>query len=80
MILAPETQQKAQEELDKVVSRDRLPELDDLDSLPYVNALCKEVLRWYPVTPFGLPHVVIEEDEYKGMRIPQGSILLPNVW
>lgn len=43
----------AQAELDSVVGSERLPCLNDRDSLPYINAVCKEVLRWHTVTPLG---------------------------
>lgn len=46
MVMFPEAQRKAQAELDRVVGQDRLPELEDRDSLPYVSALAKEVLRY----------------------------------
>lgn len=36
---------KAQEELDRVVGRERLPNFNDRESLPYVNALVEEVYR-----------------------------------
>lgn len=50
-MLYPETQRKAQDEIDLVVGRDRLPDFSDQPNLPYVNALCKEVLRWQSVAP-----------------------------
>lgn len=53
MLLYPEVQRKAQAQLDDVVGRDRLPEFRDLDSLPYVRAIFKELLRWQPVLPIG---------------------------
>jgi len=43
MTAFPEVQKKAQEELDRVVGSDRLPTLEDLENLPYVDALLKEV-------------------------------------
>lgn len=52
----------------------------DRENLPYVNAIVKEVLRIYPSLPLGVPHVTTVEDEYKGMRIPKGSVVIPNVW
>lgn len=55
MVLFPEVQKKAQEEIDRVVGRDRLPEMADRDSLPYVNALMKEVFRWHPAVPISKP-------------------------
>ena len=49
MVLYPDVQRKAQEELDRVVGRDRLPDLSDRDALPYVNAVLKEIFRWQPI-------------------------------
>lgn len=80
MITTPSVQTKAHAELDRVIGRERLPDLEDKDSLPYIDAICKEVLRVHPVTPLGIAHRLMCEDEYKGMRIPEGSIVLPNVW
>lgn len=39
MTLFPEVLQKAQDEVDRVVGRDRLPEFSDRDNLPYITAL-----------------------------------------
>jgi cytochrome P450 len=52
-VLNPDVVRKAQEELDAVVGRERLPDFSDRPSLPYINAIVKEVLRWYPVFPLG---------------------------
>jgi cytochrome P450 len=53
LVLFPHTQKRAQAELDVVVGRDRLPTFDDRPRLPYVEAFCKEVMRWLMVTPIG---------------------------
>ena len=53
LVLFPHVQRRAQAELDVVVGRDRLPSFDDRPRLPYVEALCKELLRWQMVTPLG---------------------------
>ena len=53
MILHPEAQKKAQEEIDRVVGRDRLPSFRDYEHLPYVRAMVKEVMRWRGVAPLG---------------------------
>lgn len=50
MVLFPEVQKKAQAEIDAVCI-DRLPSFDDLDALPYVQAIVNEALRWNPVVP-----------------------------
>ena len=53
MILHPEAQKKAQEEIDRVVGRDRLPSFRDYEHLPYIRAMVKEVMRWRGVAPLG---------------------------
>ena len=76
----PEVLEKAQAELDLVVGPHRLPEFSDRESLPYINALIKELLRWRSVVPVGVPHRSLEDDEYNGYFIPEGTLLVPNVW
>jgi cytochrome P450 len=80
MIAYPETQARAQAELDAVVGRARLPTFADYPHLPYIRAMVKEVLRWRPVGPLGVPHRLTEDDWYEGRFIPKGTICLPNMW
>ena len=80
MSLHPEVQRKAHAELDAVVGHDRLPDFSDRDSLPYLNAIIKESLRWMSVTPLGLAHCTTEDDEFGGYFIPAGSIVMANIW
>jgi cytochrome P450 len=53
VLLRPEIQKMAQEELDTVTKRERLPTFEDRLKLPFVDAICKEVIRWRPVAPLG---------------------------
>ncbi|KIL54000.1 hypothetical protein M378DRAFT_93279, partial [Amanita muscaria Koide BX008] len=64
---------KAQEEIDNVVGSYRLPSYEDRPSLPYVEALYREVHRWRPVTPNGAPRATVRDDVYKGYFIPKGN-------
>ena len=91
LILYPEVQKRAQAELDSVVSRDRLPTFDDRPRLPYIEAVCKELLRWRVVLPMGansfsmvwirpdltlgVPHASSEDDIYRRFFIPKGESL-----
>ena len=77
MATHPAVQRKAQQELDQVLGSSDLPTTNDLQSLPYCQALLMEVLRWRPTLPLGVPHRVMIEDEYEGYRIPKGSIIVP---
>jgi hypothetical protein len=45
MTLFPDKQEKAQQEIDTVVGRNRLPEFSDRGSLPYLEAVLQEVFR-----------------------------------
>lgn len=80
MIMFPEVQRKAQEEIDRVVGIDRLPTFSDRGNLPYVNSVIKEAIRWWPITPMGFPHTVTESFDQEGLHIPKGAYLLPAVW
>ncbi|KAJ6621636.1 cytochrome P450 [Mycena sp. CBHHK59/15] len=79
MTLNPEIQANARAELDAVVGN-RLPDFADRPSLPYVNAMLDETLRWGPVTPLALPHMNIIEDEYNGYYIPAGTTVVGNAY
>jgi len=72
MVLNQEAQNKAQAEIDRVVGADRLPNYQDRDSLPYVEAIYREVLRWRPPVPLSVPHASVEDDVYNGYFIPKG--------
>jgi len=78
MIEHPEVAKRAQEEIDRVVAKGHLPELDDEPNMPYMGAIIREVMRWKPVTPIAFPHLASEEDVYRGYRIPAGSIMISN--
>ncbi|KAG5946185.1 hypothetical protein E4U60_004466 [Claviceps pazoutovae] len=80
MILYPEIQRRAQQEIDEVVGGDRLPGFEDRDHLPYMNAVIKETYRWMPVVPIGTTHVSEEEIAFSGYRIPKGAYFLPSIW
>ncbi|EJD39100.1 cytochrome P450 [Auricularia subglabra TFB-10046 SS5] len=80
MTLYPDVQRKAQEEIDALTGGERLPVYADRARLPYIDALVKEIHRWHPIGPLGLPHYVAQADEYRGWSIPAGSIVIANIW
>ncbi|KAI0096931.1 cytochrome P450 [Nemania sp. FL0031] len=81
LLLFPNVQKKAQQELDEVIGASRLPTLDDESSLPYIRACVKESLRWMPTAVLGgVPHATTREDVYMGYRIPAGAGVVNNVY
>ncbi|KAJ8520725.1 hypothetical protein ONZ45_g2492 [Pleurotus djamor] len=79
MLIHPECQTLAQEEVDRVIGSGRLPTFADRGSLPYVDAVIEEVFRWNPITPLGIPHRSTHDDIYRGMFIPKGSFIMFNL-
>ncbi|KAN0086124.1 Cytochrome P450 [Tylopilus felleus] len=80
MVENPHVWKRAQADIDALVGKDRLPEFHDRPSLPYVDAIIREVLRWRPVLPLGGVHSVTRNDVYQGYYIPNGAIVVVNVW
>ncbi|KAI4703355.1 hypothetical protein J4E81_002233 [Alternaria sp. BMP 2799] len=67
------------EELDRVCG-DRMPRSEDRPNLPFLRAIIRECIRWRPPVPTGIPHYLIQDDEYNGYHIPKGSTIHPLEW
>ncbi|XP_015438038.1 PREDICTED: methyl farnesoate epoxidase-like [Dufourea novaeangliae] len=74
--LHPEWIKVLQEEMDNVIGRSRFPNLEDLSSLPMMEAFLAEIQRFLVLSPLGLPHKTTKDvilDEYE---IPKDTIIL----
>lgn len=86
LILNPEVQEKARAEIEAVIGVDedgtllRLPDFEDRPKLKWLEYTIQETMRWAPLSPLGVPHASVEEDMYKGYRIPAGSVVYANAW
>ncbi|PWN50426.1 cytochrome P450 [Violaceomyces palustris] len=62
--------------------RQRLPDLNQVETLPFLNSVVKEVLRLTPTCSSGISHTstMEVEDEAFGIKIPPGSEILPNTF
>ncbi|GAB6023707.1 hypothetical protein CHUAL_008467 [Chamberlinius hualienensis] len=80
LVKYPSIQTKIQMELDKVVGRERLPNLNDIPSLPYLEAFIKEVHRFSCVVPLALPHRTTTTIDVNGYTIPRGTTCLQNIY
>lgn len=94
MVLYPEVYRKAQAEIDTVIGDSRLPSFEDMASLPYLDAIIREIHRCVSsipsllINPFhrwgagftlSLPHKLIQDDVYDGHLLPSGALIAPNV-
>ena len=48
------------------------------ESIPYINAIIKETLRYYTVTPMNLPRKTIRDIQWDGCVIPAKTMILLN--
>ncbi|KAJ3560613.1 hypothetical protein NP233_g10721 [Leucocoprinus birnbaumii] len=80
MLKYPEVQRKAQREVDSVVGFERLPDYSDRENLPYLTAVLKEVIRWNPISPMGVPHLTNQDDVHEGYHIPKEAIVMANAY
>lgn len=81
LITHPYALEAAHAELDATIGPGRTPTFADASSLPYLNALIHEVLRWRPVAVLGgTPHASVKPDTYNGYYIPGGTTILGNSW
>ncbi|KIW43529.1 uncharacterized protein PV06_04623 [Exophiala oligosperma] len=83
-VLQPDWVQRAREHLDRVcggVGDDakRLPRFEDKPGLPFITAAVKEGFRWYPFGPIGVPHMMSQDDEYEGYKLPAGTMVTWNM-
>ncbi|KAK7678466.1 hypothetical protein QCA50_018526 [Cerrena zonata] len=75
MLLYPDVQREAHEQLYRIVELNRLPDFEDYHELLYIKAVLLEVMLGW-----SLPRRVIRNNEYKGYIIPKGTIDNPNIW
>ncbi|TVU41540.1 hypothetical protein EJB05_15068, partial [Eragrostis curvula] len=77
----PDVLAKATAELDSVVGRGRLVTEADVPSLPYLDAVVKEVMRLHPAAPLLVPRLSREATTtVDGYDIPAGTRVFVNVW
>ncbi|CAH2058453.1 unnamed protein product [Thlaspi arvense] len=89
MLNHPEILEKAINELDMVVGKDRLVQESDIPQLNYIKACSRESFRRHPANAFMPPHVAREDTTLAGYFVPKGSQILvsrlglgenPKIW
>ncbi|KAK2382775.1 2-hydroxyisoflavanone synthase [Trifolium repens] len=79
LINNPSVLKKAREEIESVVGKDRLVDESDVQNLPYIRAIVKEAFRLHPPLPV-VKRKCTQECEINGYVIPEGALILFNVW
>ena len=79
LINHPTIMEKAREEIDSIVGKNRLVQEPDIANLPYLQAILKETLRLHPTGPM-IPRESTESCTINGYEIPARTRLFVNVW
>lgn len=73
MVLLPQIQKQTQPQIDCAVGTDRLSSYQDQDSLPYLEAIYRELMRRRPPLPLEVPHAPISDEVYNGYCMPKSG-------
>ncbi|XP_055379657.1 probable cytochrome P450 303a1 [Condylostylus longicornis] len=76
MVRDPTIQKKAQDEIDSVIGRERLPTWDDRVNLPYCDAIVHEAIRFFMGYTFGVPHRALVNTRLSGYNIPKNTMVI----
>ena len=79
LMMNPEVQKKAQDEIDRITGRQRYLEMSDRDDAQYLNALIAEVQRCANIGPFALPHTTLSATKIRNFKIPKQTVIYPNL-
>lgn len=80
LLCNPESMIKAKAELAQVIGANRKFEENDIDNLPFLQAVVKETLRLHPPIPFLVPRRAIKDTNFMGYHIPKNTQVLVNAW
>jgi cytochrome P450 len=80
LVRHPEVAKKLQEELDRVVGKERTVTEIDIPNLPYLNAIVKETLRLHPPAPLNIPHKSMQDTTLGGFDFPANTQLFINIY
>ncbi|XP_005885532.1 PREDICTED: cytochrome P450 2C42, partial [Myotis brandtii] len=70
---------KVQEEIDRVIGRERSPCMQDRSHMPYTDAMVHEVQRYLNLLPTNLPHAVTCDVKFRNYLIPKGTTIITNL-
>lgn len=80
ILIHPDVQRKLHNEIDLIVGNQRLPDINDRQNLPYLEAVSTESQRLCLVTPTIGPRRVLRDTELLGYHIPKNTTILINVY
>ncbi|XP_058528000.1 cytochrome P450 2C14-like isoform X2 [Ochotona princeps] len=75
----PEVAAKVQEEIERVIGRDRSPCMQDRSQMPYTDAVVHEIQRFIDLAPNAAPHTTTCDVKFRNYIIPKGTTIFPSL-
>ncbi|OXA43620.1 methyl farnesoate epoxidase [Folsomia candida] len=76
----PEVQRKFHKEIETTTGNSRMCAISDRPNMPYTEAVIAETLRFSSITPQGLGHKAMKDQEFHGYLIPKDTIITANIF
>lgn len=80
LVKYPAMQTQIQEQIDRVVGRERLPSVDDKINLTFMEAFIFETMRYTSFVPVTIPHSTTSDVTIEGFHIPKNTVVFINQW
>ncbi|KAF3628296.1 putative cytochrome 71A1-like [Capsicum annuum] len=80
LLRRPNIMEKAYQELDRAIGKERWVEEEDFSQIPYIDAIIKETFRLHPLCTLLPPHYSIDDCNVAGYDIPKGTTVYVNAW
>lgn len=79
MVNHPDIQKNVQKEIDDVVGRERVPNMNDRSRMPFTCATIQELQRYANILTVNLPHTSNKDVQIGGYTIPKGLPIIPHI-
>ncbi|XP_058115259.1 (S)-canadine synthase CYP719A21-like [Magnolia sinica] len=80
LIRNPEIQLKLFKEVSGGDEKRERVTVDQVNKMPYLQAVVNEVLRMKPIAPLGIPHKTVKDTTLKGWKIDEGTAVMVNIY
>ncbi|KAI3924519.1 hypothetical protein MKW92_032091 [Papaver armeniacum] len=73
-------QEKLYREINNVTGGKRPVKVEDLNKLPYLQAVMKETMRMKPIAPMAIPHKASKDTSLMGKNVNKGTVVMVNLY